>query len=116
MSDEAVDLDKLFHDWQELSDRARRSLRVCKVAVDGQASTEEAIRWSRWLVRVALKMKGVACPSCDIEGQRMYSNDSTWRRGVGKIGRYWDVCDRCWGTMRTDKPGTDLRKLLEEKR
>lgn len=56
----------------------------------------------------------IACPACGGEGERSYPDTSTWRGGVGGQAFTVGVCDRCWGTGRTDRRGADLRHLQLE--
>ena len=41
----------------------------------------------------------------------MYNSTAIWRGGVGGRMMTEGVCDKCWGTGRSDKRGTDLKKM-----
>lgn len=60
---------------------------------------------------LALVRCGISCSSCHGYGTRTYGSTSTWGSGCGGQAMTEGVCDTCWGTGRTDKIGTDLRKL-----
>ena len=42
------------------------------------------------------------CEKCHGFGARTYSSTATWRGGVGGMTITTDVCDRCWGSGRSD--------------
>ena len=50
------------------------------------------------------------CTECGGSGIRVYGSTATWRGGIGGQAITHDVCDRCWGSGRADKPWTNLRK------
>lgn len=59
------------------------------------------------------------CPKCDGSGSYCYPNTATWDDRPGLIsgqGFTWGVCDACWGSGKTSRPGTDLRKIAEQRR
>lgn len=56
-------------------------------------------------------LSGVACKACDGYGQRAYTSTALWRGGVGGQAMTGGVCDKCWGTGRTDETGPDLRSM-----
>lgn len=68
------------------------------------------------LLAAARARMGVACPTCRGLGTRSYGSTATWHGGLGGCMITDGICDTCWGTGRTDKIGTDLRKLREELR
>ena len=71
--------------------------------------TAETYEWMR-------NSRGVRtpCGSCAGFGNRMYSNTSTWRHGIGGQSLTWDVCDSCWGSGDMFRHGANLRKLYDE--
>lgn len=60
---------------------------------------------------IAAAWDNVACTSCGGFGERTYGSTSTWRGGIGGQSITVGVCDKCWGTGRSDKSGADLRQL-----
>lgn len=66
------------------------------------------------LVAHANQDAGVACLGCSGVGHKMYGSTATWRGGIGGAAMTVDVCDKCWGTGRTDTTGPDLRKYERE--
>ncbi len=62
----------------------------------------------------ALHIRGVACPDCDGYGQKAYASTATWWGGIGGRAITSAVCDKCWGTGRTDETGVDQR-IIEAK-
>lgn len=77
---------------------------------------DEAISEAESLLGTARYMRGIACPECWGIGHRTYASTSGWRGGIGGMSLTDDICDKCWGTGRTDKTGPNLRKLLNETR
>jgi hypothetical protein len=71
----------------------------------------DAIEAAERLLAVARTLKGVACKGCSGFGNRTYGDTSTWRGGAGGQAMTVGVCDKCWGTGRTDRTGVNLRKL-----
>jgi hypothetical protein len=76
-----------------------------------RAAGDAAIEMATELRSVAHYLSGIACPHCQGAGERAYSSTSTWRGGVGGQQMTVGVCDRCWGTGRTDRSGPDLRRM-----
>lgn len=70
-----------------------------------------AIMHASRLVGLAHAIAGVACPKCSGEGRRVYGSTATWQGGIGGQAMTEGICDKCWGTGRTDRIGVDLRKL-----
>ena len=66
------------------------------------------------LVGLARIRAGVGCPECSATGMRTYGSTSGWRGGGGGQAITRGVCDRCWGTGRTDVTGPDLRAIARE--
>jgi len=93
--------------WKHACDAAYHSVRDAHFEQQSDVAIEEATR----LLGLAHHLKGVACPKCGGEGYRVYPDTSTWRHGIGGQAITEDICDKCWGTGRTDKTGPDLRKL-----
>lgn len=54
------------------------------------------------------------CRGCGGHGRRSYGSTSTWHGGPGGQIVTSDVCDKCWGTGRRFKKGTDLKRFLRE--
>lgn len=85
---------------------------------------EDAPRWG-WdhaedealaLAGVARIFAGHGCTACGGQGSRAYGSTSSWRGGIGGQSITSDVCDRCWGTGRSDRTGPDLRAIERELR
>lgn len=51
------------------------------------------------------------CPACGGAGIRAYGDTSAWGGGVGGQMITSDICDKCWGSGRADRPWVNLRKL-----
>ncbi len=73
------------------------------------------------LQRSHLDWRGVQnpCAKCSGSGRFYYTSTATWDNRPGIIaGRGFtrDVCDDCWGSGDTSRPGEDLRSLYEELR
>lgn len=51
------------------------------------------------------------CPACHGSGVRLYGSTATWRGGLGGQMITSDVCDKCWGSGKTNDKWVDLRKL-----
>lgn len=62
--------------------------------------------------RMMLRPDASVCPACNGVGRRTYGNGSTWRGGMGTSSCEIDVCDKCWGSGDTDRPGVDLRAMF----
>lgn len=75
---------------------------------------EPRIEAAEGLLALARHIHGVACPLCSGYGKRAYSSTSTWKGGMGGTSITTDVCDKCWGSGRTDETGPDLRKIKNE--
>lgn len=77
--------------------------------------------WAEVVEEMALELRAmsfylraVACPSCRGIGTRTYGDTSTWHGGVGGQTLTPGVCDKCWGTGRSDHKGVNLRLLKSE--
>ena len=55
------------------------------------------------------------CEACAGVGVRVYSNTSTWRKGVGGQAITSGICDVCWGSGDPEKPWLNLRELEAQK-
>ena len=89
-----------------------------RAILDGIAAapTESKAVWcaefnARTLMALAHYRAGVACPACQGHGRRTYGDTSTWRGGIGGQAITEGVCDKCWGSGRTDETGVDQRKM-----
>lgn len=51
------------------------------------------------------------CKTCNGDGTIYYANGATWRGGIGGSAVTKDVCNKCWGSGDSDKPGVNLIKL-----
>ena len=51
------------------------------------------------------------CSRCNGSGVRVYGNTATWTRGIGGQTMTSDICDKCWGSGKEDKPWINLRIL-----
>ena len=57
------------------------------------------------------------CRSCSGSGIKVYGSTSTWRGGIGGQMMTSDVCDKCWGSGKEDRPWLSHRRaaaLLKE--
>ena len=52
------------------------------------------------------------CNKCDGSGSRCYGSTATWHSGIGGQMITQDVCDKCWGSGASNKPWTNIRRLL----
>ena len=95
--------------------QAKRWREACEhaaAALDGDdASAEYAEEEARALLGLARYLGGVACKACSGQGERAYDSTSTWRAGIGGQTVTGGVCDKCWGTGRSDRLGPSLREL-----
>ncbi len=69
-----------------------------------------------YLVGGVRMLLGVGCPRCDGVGRKTYGSTATWRGGIGGQAITEGVCDKCWGTGRTDGTGVDLHRLVSLQR
>lgn len=78
-----------------------------------QKKGEAIIEAARDLLAAAHRIAGVDCKECCGGGEKAYPDTSTWlgSGGVQIVTR--DVCDRCWGTGRSDTRGIDLRAIFD---
>lgn len=53
-----------------------------------------------------------ACSTCGGSGVRAYGSTATWHGGIGGASITNDVCDRCWGSGDTNRPGVNLRQMM----
>lgn len=129
-----VVFDRTDHaEWDVCVGMATGELRRARTLLDGQIAAEEEGRQilgemamayestptdellrARFLMWRGIQHPEDVCRTCDGAGVRMYSNTSTWRRGVGGAMMTSGVCDQCWGSGDRFRPGADLRKLAEE--
>ena len=52
------------------------------------------------------------CWHCGGSGVKVYGSTSTWRGTAGGQQVTTDVCDKCWGSGKENKPWTNLRKIF----
>jgi hypothetical protein len=52
----------------------------------------------------------IPCSACSGYGVRLYSNTSTWKKGMGGNKCTKDVCNICWGTGDLYNRGLDLEE------
>ena len=50
------------------------------------------------------------CGPCGGSGVQMYGSTATWRGGCGGQMMTADVCDKCWGSGRKDRPWPTWRE------
>lgn len=100
-------------DWK---DACRKAAEIVDY-IDPNDPKADHVRW-RWaaeyaeqLVGAARTFGGIACDRCRGVGKRAYGSTATWRGGIGGAAITTDVCDKCWGTGRSDKKGLDLRTV-----
>jgi len=63
---------------------------------------------------LAFRLSGVECIRCGGYGYYAYGSTSTWQGGIGGQMITNGVCDKCWGTGRSDKTGANLRKIRND--
>lgn len=103
-------------DEKHLREEWRRSCAVAETMADDPCFADldtledAALR----LVAVARYAHGVACEGCSGHGRRCYANTTGWRGGIGGQMITASVCDRCWGSGRSDRKGVDVRRMESE--
>jgi len=53
------------------------------------------------------------CKKCNGSGTIAYADTSTWSKSIAGQMITFDVCDKCWGSGRTNAPWTNLRIHLK---
>lgn len=92
-----------YSDWKD---------RISRFAArDPDPNFEDAIEISKELLACAYQAHKVACKKCGGFASVIYGDTTTWRGGYGGQTITEGVCDKCWGTGRSDKTGPNLRKL-----
>lgn len=96
--------------WAEACEKAARALENCEGHPDdlkfGYAMDEiDSLR------ALLYHMEGIACTKCAGVGSRAYGDTSTWMGGVGGQQITSGICDKCWGTGRSDRTGPNLRRI-----
>ncbi len=91
--------------WRRATEEAYYHVEVADFEDAGDTAIAEAER----LLALARELKGVVCHWCGGFGHRGYGSTATWRGGVGGQVVTQDVCDKCWGTGRSDRTGVNLR-------
>jgi len=94
-------------EWVYACERIPWALEKIRPEEQGEVAIEEAKR----LLQTARHLAGVACQKCAGRGRCGYASTATWHGGVGGQAITVAVCDKCWGTGRTDRTGLDLRIL-----
>jgi hypothetical protein len=56
----------------------------------------------------------IVCKDCSGSGTKLYGDTSTWHYSYGGQAMTRAVCDKCWGSGKTNKPWTNLRNLSHE--
>jgi hypothetical protein len=93
-------------DWRQLCLRGVQLLDNVPESYWAETSEQFALD----MLSVAHMIAGVACPGCGGSGRKAYASTSTWRGGIGGQMITEGVCDKCWGTGRTDRKGVNLRE------
>jgi RecJ-like exonuclease len=101
------DTDNPYELWREACHMAWNDVDISDFEDTGNVAIESA----KNLLALAYRLKGVVCKKCQGRGEVAYGSTATWRGGIGGRAITNDVCDRCWGTGRSDKSGVDLRKV-----
>lgn len=52
------------------------------------------------------------CRDCDGSGVKTYGSTATWMGGIGGQAMTASVCDKCWGSGATNRPGPNLREVM----
>ena len=103
-------------DEKHLREEWRRSCRVAETMADDQcfADLDTLEDAAMRIVAFARYAHGVACESCSGHGRRSYADTTGWRGGIGGQAITAGVCDRCWGSGRSDRMGVDVRRMESE--
>jgi RecJ-like exonuclease len=90
--------------------------KLCEDAYDRLKRTRSVFQFIEALSQID-KMKctlfttaRVVCKKCGGTGKYSYPDTATWLKGIGGQSITEDVCDKCWGTGRSDRTGLNLRK------
>ena len=51
------------------------------------------------------------CKRCSGSGIASYGSTCTWHGGIGGQMMTSDVCDKCWGSGKTNEPWANLKQL-----
>jgi hypothetical protein len=99
-----------YEEWRNATESARDMVLSCD---NFEEVADICVDRGERLRAISFSLKGIACKKCGGYGWITYPDTSTWRKG-GMAGQMFtdDVCDKCWGTGRTDRTGVDLRKIL----
>ena len=85
--------------------------KVASEAVAGESKHDARRCHLNYLLHYRGIPEDAICPSCGGSGIRCYGSTSTWRGGIGGAAMTNGVCDRCWGSGNTTRPGENLRVL-----
>ena len=98
-----------LEDWMRHHERIRERIK------DAPASyrLEMAIEAAQELLACSYALAGIACPGCGGMGEKAHGDTSIWAGGIGGQAITTGVCDKCWGTGRTDKTGVNLRRYRD---
>ena len=53
----------------------------------------------------------IVCKECDGSGVKTYGDTSTWMHSIGGQVATSGVCDKCWGSGKTNSPGPNLKHM-----
>jgi hypothetical protein len=101
--------DRIYMEWMDACLKVIDRIRFSQFSDD---LSDLIIEQAEGLRGLSYRLKGVACSKCGGIGQITYGDTTTWRSGgIGGQAMTDDICDKCWGTGRSDKTGADLRKI-----
>jgi hypothetical protein len=100
----------LLEEWKQACDRAKN----CLIGIDPNLRVIIALQELRRMRSQVFSMAGVICSSCGGEGMKTYSSTATWKGGIGGQSITEDVCDKCWGTGRSDVQGINLKEIYNK--
>ena len=99
----------LLEEWKQACDRAKN----CVTGINPELRVMSALQELRRMRSQVFAMAGVICSSCGGEGMKAYSSTVTWKKGIGGQSITEDVCDKCWGTGRSDITGLNLKEIYK---
>ncbi len=78
--------------------------------------SEEYRRMLEWRGIDPIYNNDIVCPACGGSGVIGYPSTATWRGGIGGQQFTNDVCNKCWGSGKQNKPGVNLIVMFSELR
>jgi hypothetical protein len=100
----------LLEEWKQACERAKN----CVIGINPELRVMSALQELRRMRSQVFAMAGIICSSCGGEGMETYSSTATWKKGIGGQSITEDVCDKCWGTGRSDVQGINLKEIYNK--